>query len=203
MSKHMRGFEAYINQAFWGAIEPGQKRALRFPDVSEEELAKPYGPKEAFARLTAIGRQWINENPAIWPDIVRVFMHPVQAGYLTADLLFPAAYHNQVDNPYERGSILFGRWVTDRPPLFSKATAHQVTLDLGLDMVLPWPWNLDRYVGTLSTVGTPANPWKQESTQSSCDRFVAPWCGGCWRRKHSLAAGSFIGQDLFRRISST
>ena len=185
----MRAFEAYINQAFWGAIEPHQRIATRLPpDGDEEQLAKPYGPGEAFARLASIGRRWIRENPLIWPDLVRVFMGPIQAGYLTADLLFPDAYHNQVANPYEWGSILFGRWINDRAPHFQPVTS-QVTLNLGVDMVLPWPWHSDRYMGALNHIGTPTNPWTQDLGHH---RVYALWplgvavVGG---GNHSLAAG--------------
>jgi len=201
--QQMRGLEAFVNQEFWPAIKPyekGSRCTLRFGANSDiaTELSKPFGRQEAFRRLMDFGQQLLETDFSLWPDLVKLYGSHIQAAYLTANILLPFAYHNQCAYDFENSSILFGTFNGDAPwgsfPYIQHENSDlensklKTVLDLSQDIILPWPWNMDRYVGCLSHIGRADNPWREDSNH----RVIALWPIGIAKVEsgnHSLSTG--------------
>lgn len=196
--EQMNAFTAYINHAFWTSIEPYTPTNALFNQAMDEELQKPYGRKEAFARLMSFGNTILKDDPTLWPDVVRLYLSSVQSAYLTANIMFPTAYHDQISNLFHSTVILFGKtfnnsvWVgfpyTKTTDWSASHMDTKVNLDLSRDIVLPWPWNWDRYQRALKFIGRPSNPWRQDDNH----RVTALWPVGIAKvggGNHSLSMG--------------
>lgn len=68
-------------------------------------------------------------------------------------------------------------------------------LSLSHDIVLPWPWSLDCYIDSLSTIGRHhENPWKQDPINHYVELWL-PWNIGFVRGgNHSITAGILAGE---------
>lgn len=88
-------------------------------------------------------------------------------------------------------------------------------LSLNKDIVLPWPWKLERFLSALATIGTnKGNPWKQDLMNHNVELWL-PWrIGFVHGGNHSIAAGILAEEGsiiptkvcdmsyLFERIST-
>ena len=68
-------------------------------------------------------------------------------------------------------------------------------LSLASDMVLPWPWNLSRYIDSVSYIGiNKGMPWKQDTLNHYVDLWL-PWrIGFVHSGNHSITAGILAGE---------
>jgi len=71
---------------------------------------------------------------------------------------------------------------------------HDYPLSLATDIILPWPWNLNSYINTLSIIGTEkGKPWKQDNNHR-----VTVWLP--WKicfvetGNHSITSGILAGE---------
>ncbi|MGG1555638.1 DUF6710 family protein [Paenibacillus ferrarius] len=79
--------------------------------------------------------------------------------------------------------------------LYKKEVESQFEVDLAEDLILPWPWNVDRCITTISSIGNlrPWGVWNQDSNHRIY--MILPF-GICFvvGGNHSIAAGILSGK---------
>ncbi|MEG3133046.1 DUF6710 family protein [Rouxiella sp. T17] len=106
------------------------------------------------------------------PDLIRAIVRPVQSDFLLAvaeegmdarpdmtpqEFFFEGLIQEQSYEKMKEGELDS----TDYP------------LSLASDMVLPWPWNLSRYIDSVSYIGIhKGTPWKQDKTKHYVDLWL-------------------------------
>ncbi|GAA4880314.1 hypothetical protein GCM10023310_70630 [Paenibacillus vulneris] len=79
--------------------------------------------------------------------------------------------------------------------LFGNKLETQFKVDLTEDLVLPWPWNVDRYVTSITSIGS-SRPWGEweEDSNHRVDMYLP--LGICFVRggNHSITSGIISGK---------
>lgn len=165
-------------------------------------LGRLRGPAAArgarLAAILAFAEEVARERPSALVDLVRLVGRPVQADAL-ARILFVAD-----EPPVERiepDTLLFstlgpltadGRTLDD---LIVRSSEQRV-VDLGADLVLPWPWSRERLARTIAHIGEGRSwgPWRADPINHD----ISVWLpmGLVWVEggNHSLAAGVVQGR---------
>lgn len=142
-----------------------------------------------------------NRSPLL--DVVRVLGRSIQAHYLTLPLYYyKEKVPSQMNKREIQENLLFplNLNVTSimRGETFCEIIVKDKQFDgeicLGKDVVLPWPWNREKYIGTISKVGEgkQSGNWQQDINHSLelwLPVGVSWVCGG----NHSIASGIIQG----------
>lgn len=156
--------------------------------------------KNAFMRLFEFGRNLVDANPLVWPDLIRFYLGSIQSTYLTAPVIFPDILSSKKEKDYKTATILFGDFLEDKEwrrfPLNSnihiseyyKQNIKMVKLNLCHDIILPWPWNEHRLQRALLTYGLTI-PWQEDPTNHKVTALWPLGIATVERGNHSLSAG--------------
>lgn len=138
-----------------------------------------------------------NQLPkAALPDLLRAIVRPIQSEFL----LVVAEEGSDARPDLDEDSFFFAGISQlldiDKMNLAEKNNADY-PLSLATDMVLPWPWKMERYLSNLSTIGTSkGNPWKQDFGNHYVTVWL-PWKIGFVKGgNHSIMAGILAGEGI-------
>lgn len=138
------------------------------------------------------------ENPLI--DVVRLLGRPLQTE-LVADLVLCEYELNRVLKP---SYIMFdtNERLTDDCKSFYDIVEKldiEKEVDLSKDLVLPWPWSVERYVSTISRIGEGRDwgPWVEDRNH---DVYMWLPLGISWvgRGNHSISSGIIHGNGVIK-----
>lgn len=135
-----------------------------------------------------------NQTPKYHPiiDVIRLLGRKIQTKYMI-DLLYNS-YESNLPR-LEYSNILFETIypITSDRRFFSdikKKVFREIKLELGKDLILPWPWKRERLIGTISTIGDGRLKGTWEQTANHNVEFWLPmgigWVDG---GNHSITAG--------------
>lgn len=128
------------------------------------------------------------------PDLLRAIVRPVQS-----DLLLAVAEEGTDARPDMTPQEFF---FSELIHIISFEKMKECELDgasyplsLAIDMVLPWPWSLSRYIDNISYIGGhKGHPWEHDSMNHYVDLWL-PWRIGFVRGgNHSISAGILAGE---------
>lgn len=190
----------YIRQDLWDHIA-----ALRKPPAatSEDRISR----RDTFQRLYRFGRLALEADPEVHPVLVRLYSRPIEAAYLTLGLALPQSAWECAPS-LASACPLFGRQTSssaqwglfpclDPNDRTSSLMGPAVTARLGTDVVLPWPWHVERYHNALLRIGNglPAGAWRQDRNHQG----YALWplrVTLISQGNHSIAAGVLRAQGV-------
>jgi hypothetical protein len=149
--------------------------------INEFEWLESKGSPETMRNALAFAKSHGN-SPKIIRSTIRILARKRQS-----DLLACIIRNGGERVPtYDSSTYLFSEMPLDLDSCEIEAAPR--ILDLGKDMVLPWPWRWDRY-SALSYIGNDVkNPWKEESNHSVV-YFLPLEVGFVSGGNHSLASG--------------
>lgn len=151
-----------------------------------------------FEEQMALARDILETNPAALPSLIRLIGRRVQAEELCSVIDHP---------PHKRGpdadfkTLFFheSTHLSDDGLTFYKLVKQQdgpyYRLNLGRDLILPWPWHKQRIVDSLSFIGfgKRCGPWR--AARNHRVQIVLPiGVGLVYGGNHSLAAGIVNGE---------
>lgn len=162
-----------------------------FWNRNKEEKAAAASGKNRFDHLISVAQ----ELPIkALPDLIHAIVRPVQS-----DLLLAVAEEGTDARPDMTPQAFFFDGLI-RVQSFEKMKEGELDsadypLSLASDMVLPWPWNLSRYIDNISHIGThKGRPWKQDKINHYVDLWL-PWRIGFFHGgNHSITAGVLAGE---------
>ncbi|MHA3928350.1 DUF6710 family protein [Klebsiella oxytoca] len=128
------------------------------------------------------------------PDLIRAIVLPIQS-----DLLLAVAEEGTDARPNMTPSEFFFKGLIQvlsyEKMKEGEMDGADYPLSLASDMVLPWPWDLTRYIDNVSHIGThKGRPWKHDKMNHYVDLWL-PW-RICFVRNgnHSITAGILAGE---------
>lgn len=136
-----------------------------------------------------------NQLPQVaLPDLLRAIVRPTQSDFLLAVAEEGTDARHHLDE-----SWFFFKNINQLLDINEMRKVEKdnndYPLSLVTDMVLPWPWSLNRYIDNLSVIGTTKGmPWKQDS----CNHRVTVWLP--WKigfvngGNHSIMSGILAGE---------
>lgn len=128
------------------------------------------------------------------PDLIRAIVRPVQSDFLlaVAEEGTDARPDMTPQEFFFDGLIQVTSYEKIKEGELDSA---DYPLSLASDMVLPWPWNLSRYIDNVSHIGThKGSPWKQDKFNHYVDLWL-PWrIGFVHGGNHSITAGILAGE---------
>ncbi|MDK4219029.1 DUF6710 family protein [Pantoea agglomerans] len=146
-------------------------------------------------------------------NLLRALIRPIQSDYLLA-----VAAEGQDARPAMNENHFFFQslfdYISFEQLSHQKLMTEEYPLSLAADMVLPWPWSMNSYKGSLSIGSWQGNPWRYDNCNHHVELWL-PWRIGFVKGgNHSLAAGILAGEgtllpdrvfdmhDLLRRVST-
>ncbi|YAP82658.1 hypothetical protein AB0856_003980 (plasmid) [Xenorhabdus stockiae] len=130
------------------------------------------------------------------PNLLRAIIRPTQSDFLLA-----VAEEGTDARPNLNESWLFFKDIyqlldIEQMRLVEK-DKNDFPLSLAIDMVLPWPWNLSRYIDNLSFIGNNnGRPWKQDFNNHRVTVWL-PWkIGFVGGGNHSIMTGILAGEGI-------
>ncbi|MGV2880589.1 hypothetical protein D9O29_05170 [Pantoea vagans] len=146
-------------------------------------------------------------------NLLRALIRPIQSDYLLA-----VGAEGQDARPTLDERQFFFQSLFDYTSFeqlsHQKLMPEEYPLSLATDMVLPWPWSMNSYKGSLSIGSWQGNPWRYDNFNHHVELWL-PWRIGFVKGgNHSLAAGILAGegtllpdrvfdmQDLLRHVST-
>lgn len=154
--------------------------------------------RKRFEKILQIASNIARENPEALKDYVRLLGRKLQSDYMcravswldeerVPNLKPKIVWFDEFAPVSQDGSSLYDLKV--------KSNASH-TINLAADIILPWPWNLERVAGCISCIGTEkaAGPWKQDLSNHKVEYwlpFGIAWVHG---GNHSIMAGIVQGQ---------
>lgn len=128
------------------------------------------------------------------PDLIRAIVRPIQS-----DLLLAVAEEGTDSRPnMTPQEFFFDKLIQvqfSEKMKEGELNSDDYPLSLASDMVLPWPWNLPRYIDSVSYIGIHKGmPWKQDNLNHYIDLWL-PWrIGFVHSGNHSITAGILAGE---------
>lgn len=128
------------------------------------------------------------------PDLIRAIVRPIQS-----DLLLAVAEEGTDSRPDMTPQEFFFDGLIQvqfsEKMKEGELNSDDYPLSLASDMVLPWPWNLPRYIDSVSYIGIHKGmPWKQDKLNHYVDLWL-PWrIGFVHSGNHSITAGILAGE---------
>lgn len=128
------------------------------------------------------------------PDLIRAIVLPVQS-----DLLLAVAEEGTDARPDMTPQEFFfdglNQVLSHDRMKEGELDGADYPLSLAIDLVLPWPWSLTRYIENVSGIGChKGRPWKQDRVNHYVDLWL-PWRIGFVRGgNHSITAGILAGE---------
>ncbi|MGV2876711.1 DUF6710 family protein [Pantoea vagans] len=146
-------------------------------------------------------------------NLLRALIRPIQSDYLLA-----VGAEGQDARPILDARQFFFQSLFDYISFehlsHQKLMSEEYPLSLTADMVLPWPWSMNSYKGSLSIGSWQGNPWRYDNSNHHVELWL-PWRIGFVKGgNHSLAAGILAGEgtllpdrvfnmhDLLSRVST-
>ncbi|MEN4600718.1 DUF6710 family protein [Pantoea agglomerans] len=193
-----------------------KKRELCQPDVSGDSVTG--SESEAGLNPDKIRFDHVLSLAASLPsaarhNLLRALIRPIQSDYLLA-----VGAEGQDARPILDARQFFFQslfdYISFEQLSHQKLMPEEYPLSLTADMVLPWPWSMNRYKGSLSIGSWQGNPWRYDNSNHHVELWL-PWRIGFVKGgNHSLAAGILAGEgtllpdrvfdmdDLLRRVST-
>lgn len=162
-----------------------------FWNRNNKEKAAAGNEKKRFDHLLSVA---VELPVKALPDLIRAIVRPVQS-----DLLLAVAEEGTDARPNMTPSEFFFEGLI-QVQSYEKMKKGEMDgadypLSLASDMVLPWPWDLTRYIDNVSHIGThKGRPWKQDKMNHYVDLWL-PW-RICFvhNGNHSITAGILAGE---------
>ncbi|HGV0279667.1 TPA: DUF6710 family protein [Escherichia coli] len=146
-------------------------------------------------------------------NLLRALVSPIQADYLLAVGAEGQDARPTLDERQFFFQSLFD-YISFEQLSHQKLMPEEYPLSLAADMVLPWPWSMNSYKGSLSIGSWQGNPWRYDNSNHHVELWL-PWRIGFVKGgNHSLAAGILAGEgtllpdrvfnmhDLLSRVST-
>lgn len=130
------------------------------------------------------------------PDLLHAIVRPIQSDFLLA-----VAEEGTDARPHiTEGWFFFEgiQWLLDIDQMRQvEKNKNNYPLSLATDMVLPWPFSMNRYLENLSVIGTSKGlPWKQDFTNHYVTVWL-PWkIGFVNGGNHSITTGILAGEGI-------
>lgn len=166
--------------------------------------------KKKFEHLLNVATVLSKDNPRALPDFVRIIMRPYQFESLLAVAERGADAINNIDCKELFGKFIFDYIWSDAGGISKINLPNQDYLvKLNKHIVLPWPWDLNRYIDCLSFIGSEKYgpyagkdiehfdlgkaPWVQDYNHQIC--VWLPWgIGFVYSGNHSIMTGISAGE---------
>lgn len=151
--------------------------------------------QDEFNRILEIAHNIAKKEPAALQGLIRLLGYSVKARAMTAVLRTPGDITNCMVTPDD---CLFSPTLPVSPGGLSLEDLKQVvvapTLNLGMDIILPWPWNRKRIVNSLCNL-RPGGEWGQwrQDTNHSIEYWLPMGVAWVHGGNHSLTAGVVNG----------
>lgn len=149
---------------------------------------------EKFDHLVMVAKRIGSTNPRALPDFVNLVLRPLQA---EANIAVAECGTDAI--PTIEPSVVFGEFIhqylfNDEGSLRAEVLDEKkYQLSLAYHVVLPWPWNLNRYIDNLCHIGRnkhidSSRAWEQDYNHSVC--VWLPWgIGFVNGGNHSIMTG--------------
>ncbi len=166
---------------------------MMFWNRNKKEKAAAGSEKNHFDHLLSVAEKL---PVKALPDLIRAIVRPVQSDFLLA--VAEEGTDARPDmTPYE---FFFGDLIklqSSERMKENERNSSDYPLSLAIDMVLPWPWSLPRYIDNISVTGTHKGmPWKQDFFNHYVDLWL-PWrIGFVHGGNHSITAGILAGEGF-------
>lgn len=146
----------------------------------------------SFAQIMSIAEEIANCNPEGLPLLVRALLRPLQAEHILA---VAERVQHQAPDTLQYQSFFFDLNTIANSSEFYLRDKPVVRIDLSKDIVLPTPWERNRYANALANIGSgkSSGEWRQDSNHG-----IAVWLP--WRiafvlgGNHSITAGILLGE---------
>ena len=161
--------------------------------------------KQRLGKILSVARNIANQNPAALPDFVRLLGRKLQSDYMcravswlnehkVPDLEPEVVWFNEFALLNDYGHRLFD---------LKRNTNTTRTLSLASDIVLPWPWHLDRVASCISCIGPGrrAGEWKQDPVNHNVEYWLPFGVGWVHGGNHSIMTGIVQGQGTIETDS--
>lgn len=147
-----------------------------------------------FNNLMEFASDLADTNPGALPDLVRMYLRPLQA-----EMLIDAATKGKncdVPSIDDRDFFWEGQYRFFGQLRRTRRHLKKIEIRLNRDVVLPWPWERDRLIRTVASIGggRPWGKWKQDEINHLVHVWLPwgiPFVGG---GNHSIAAGVIAGE---------
>jgi len=147
-----------------------------------------------------VAKKISEENPQALPDFVKLLGRKLQSDYMCR----VAFSENEPQVPILEPKLV---WFDEFTELDS--AGHRLydlkknmnttrALNLATDIILPWPWNLNRVASCISGIGLgrPAGAWKQDPINHNIEYWLPFGIGWVHGGNHSLMTGIVQGQGI-------
>jgi hypothetical protein len=147
-----------------------------------------------FNNLMAFAADLAAANPRALADLVRMYLRPLQAGMLID--VAKKGEGRDVPSIDDRDFFWCGQSQFFDELHRTRRHTKKIEIRLNRDVVLPWPWERNRLIRTLASIGTgrPWGKWKQDNVNHLVHVWLPwgiPFVGG---GNHSIAAGILAGE---------
>ncbi|EPO3854712.1 TPA: hypothetical protein N2R33_005416 [Klebsiella pneumoniae] len=164
---------------------------MMFWNQKKKEKAATGNEKKRFDHLLSVAEKL----PVMTlPDLIRAIVRPVQSDFLLA-----VAEEGTDARPNMTPEKFFFEGLI-HVKSYEKMKEHEMDgadypLSLASDMVLPWPWSLQRFINNVSRIGNyKGKPWKQDNSNHYVELWL-PWrIGFVGGGNHSITAGILAGE---------
>jgi len=161
--------------------------------------------KERFSKVMHVANEIAIQNPDALKDFIRLLGRKLQSDYMCRAIFavnerkIPDLEPKQVWFDEFMPITLAGKSLHDLK--IKSSSSHDV--NLASDIVLPWPWNLDRVASCISHIGTgkSAGTWKQDSMNHKIEYWLPFGISWVHRGNHSIMSGIIQGQGVIETDS--
>lgn len=154
--------------------------------------------KQRLEKILAVAHDIARKNPEALPDFVRLLGRKLQSDYMcraiswldehrVPDLKPKVVWFDEFASLNDQGSRLYD---------LKMDTSTSRLLSLSSDIVLPWPWNIDRVASCISYIGAGrvAGEWKQDELNHKVEYWLPFGIGWVHGGNHSIMTGIIQGQ---------
>jgi hypothetical protein len=182
-------------------------RQVQLHRSQKKEAERRQTPERRFQQLLETAEAIAALNPHGLADLVSAILRPLQSEHLLAVAEYGMRGRDSISSSSFFGPAIGRRLVTADGMEFRgpKRAPSDYPLSLARDPVLPWPWNHDRFVTAVATIGaakelTSQSPlrrwqgaWRQDDNHGV--ELWLPWrIGFVTRGNHSITAGILAGE---------
>jgi len=154
--------------------------------------------KQRLEKILSVARDIASQNPEALPDFVRLLGRKLQSDYMcravswldehrVPDLEPKVVWFDEFALLNDQGHSLYD---------LKRKTNTTRALSLASDIVLPWPWHLDRVASCISCIGQGrrAGEWKQDPVNHRVEYWLPFGIGWVHGGNHSIMTGIVQGQ---------
>lgn len=182
-------------------------RGWQLRRAEQKEAVRRRTPEARFKQLLDTAEQIAEINPQGLSDFIRAVLRPLQSDHLLGVAEFGRFHGGNLHWGGFFGAAVSSRMYTPNGLHFRgiELDSHDYPLSLARDPVLPWPWNHDRYVSAIATIGITKRlahqsglrrwqeAWRQDSNHGVM--LWLPWSiGFVTGGNHSIATGILAGE---------